>query len=568
MTAQYLLFRPSFARSRLRLLHLSIAASLLLVSTVAWGEGSLDHGGAHHFGSATEHLDVVPLWTWDAATRSPDFPRTATTPVAAQLTDDDENGVIDSRDRLDLVFCTWGSAPPGERFAQGQLHVIDGETGELHWSLSDPVFGASKVWRGANHRPMVLDIDGDDVVEILVATLEDVVALDHDGSFLWRRPWPEPISDQGFGQSWQAADLDLDGVSEIIDLAVVVSVDGSLQWAAPQPGYDIHRSAATLVADLVPSSPGRELLLGNVAYSAQGSPVWQAASSYGTEGANDVGDLDGDGLLDVVNVQVGDTRQPGVVRVVSSAGEELVVMELPTALLPDLLQYPSGPTLGDLDLDGELEVVIPANDRLRVFDHVVTDDLTGELLPAWDASIQDVASARATVADVDQDGSFELLHGDETHRRIFSGSGELLFEEAHPAPSYTGCERPTVIPGECGSWVLFAGWDNGAASSADSLGSYAIGCPCTTDGPPEPAGAILRLRKSATQVTAHWDSSRRPLSTNETYRLHRATVPERGGWPVVHDDVGSEHSEPPSEAVGLWFYDLRVADCADVVSED
>jgi hypothetical protein len=81
--------------------------------------------------------------------------QTLTTPLVANLTDDNDDGEIDLCDIPDVVLLAFPTAPN-----PGNLYILDGETGALHYKIPQAIN-----WRTS---PAVGDIDDDGIAEILV----------------------------------------------------------------------------------------------------------------------------------------------------------------------------------------------------------------------------------------------------------------------------------------------------------------------------------------------------------------------------------------------------------------
>ena len=172
----------------------------------------------------------------------------------------------------------------------------------------------------------------------------------------------------GWYSSPAVADLDGDGTMEVVAAAYTLFVlngeDGSLQWSIDPPGSRVW--PGVVITDLGGDS-GLEIVVasggGNIAvYDHQGDfePGWPQNPASNEFRSLAVDDLDGDGdmeiavgqaRLDKVNVWVfehtGDIR-PGWPQVTDTEGSAAGL-------------YNDNIGLGDLDADGELEVIVPSD---------------------------------------------------------------------------------------------------------------------------------------------------------------------------------------------------------------
>jgi subtilisin family serine protease len=119
---------------------------------------------------------------------------------------------------------------------------------------------------------------------------------------------------------------------------------------------------------------------------------------YGVRGRGTpaLADLDGDGTTEIL-IAVQRFDVPEQVHVLEPDGSER------PGWPQDVPLVYSGPSAGDLDGDGLLEVVVPGFHEVFVFRH------DGTPLPGWPRHFDDVRGVLATIADVDGDGMREIV---------------------------------------------------------------------------------------------------------------------------------------------------------------
>ncbi|MGH9463446.1 MAG: FG-GAP-like repeat-containing protein, partial [Vicinamibacteria bacterium] len=337
------------------------------------------------------------------------------------------------------------------------------------------------------------DIDRDGFPEIIAVlpSGNQLMALEHDGTLKWLSG---TIEDMGHGGA-AIADLEGDGLPEIIVGRQVLNNDGSLRWTGTgsrAPSY----GQVSLVADLDrDGSP--EIVAGNTAYRATGSIFWQNAAV--PVGFNAVGNFDTDLFPEVAIVGSGE------VWLLEHTGE---VKWGPVAHPGQSLGGP--PTVADFDGDGMAEIGAAARHAYAVFD---TD---GTVL--WEAETVDASSGRtgSSVFDFEGDGAAEVVYADEVFLRVYRGAdGTLLFEE--PIGSGTTLEYPVIadIDNDGSSEILVAG--DRTLDDAARPGIHAFG------------GSVNRWLPT------------RPIWNQHTYHITNinsdGTIPERevNNWEVFNN---------------------------------
>jgi RHS repeat-associated protein len=275
------------------------------------------------------------------------------------------------------------------------------------------------------------DVDGDGVPEIVSRDRyhSAPVAFNHDCTRKW-------LGDSGFTGGIEAeadsvalADLDHDGRSEVIIGASVFDSNGRLRWRG-KAGTGQQSSAGTsisIVADLDLDGVP-EIIAGRTAYRADGQVYWDRAEL--SDGYTAVGNFDDDAFPEVVLVH-GAHHAPAWVTLISHDGTVRWTADLPGG--------GSGgpPTVADMDGDGWPEIGVAGYQNYVVYNR------DGHVL--WQMPTQDRTSAitGSSVFDFDGDGSAEVVYGDEQYVWVFDGrTGTVVWRQ--PSVNGTWIDLPAI----------------------------------------------------------------------------------------------------------------------------
>jgi RHS repeat-associated protein len=361
----------------------------------------------HDCGQTARGFDPVVEWAKGQFTERPGSNQVMMTPVVIDL----------DNDRYpEIVFSTYGDQGNSGNNGPGVLRAVSGKDGRELWTNSDPVFavdGFAGIAAG--------DIDADGWPEIFGVdpSQSRVVAFRDNGSGLWVSP-PIP-GGIGWG-SPSLADIDHDGVAEIIIGSTVLNADGTIRWSGTGGTGSNQNGPLSLVADIdMDGSP--EIIAGNTVYHADGSRYWSVALG---DGFNAIGNFDTDPRPEVVLVSQG----------------TVTLMEHDGSIKWGPVALPGGgaggaPTVADFDNDGSPEIGVAGYENYVVFE---TDGSV-----RWQAGTRDNSSNRtgSSVFDFDGDGQAEVVYGDEVKLRVYRGSdGTVLY--TLPNDSGTTYEYPLV----------------------------------------------------------------------------------------------------------------------------
>ncbi|MCB1055579.1 MAG: choice-of-anchor A family protein, partial [Acidobacteria bacterium] len=385
-------------------------------------------------------FDPVVELSWPTEdTAEPYSADVLSTPLLAQLTDDNGDGVRDERDVPDLVFVSIDlSFPlnPAQR-----LRAIRGDTGETIWDQLPP---ASNFLAFTLTGMAVGDIDLDGRPEIIVPVFDvrgptgkpnRLAAYEHNGALKWisnaysTHPDGDSLTNR---DNPSLADLDRDGLPEIIVGGNVFNRNGTLLWhGAGGQGYqsadnrDSYDSGAISIAADLDLDGDLEVVTGNTAYRSDGSIYWQVPMD---DGYAAVGNFDADDYPEIVVVARGSVR----------LHEHDGTLIWGPAALPGTGDEAGGaPTVANFDDDPEPEIGVAGSTMYTVFE---TD---GSI--KWQSATQDGSSnmTGSTVFDLDGDGRFEVIYRDETSLRIYRGADGFVLYQL-PLSSTTLNEEPVV----------------------------------------------------------------------------------------------------------------------------
>jgi hypothetical protein len=304
----------------------------------------------------------------------------------------------------------------------GVVRVMDGRDGSLIWT--SPPAQAILAW---NH-VAVGNLDDDPELEVVAEDRANpwrLVAIDDTGLRLWTSP-PLHAGPIDFSGGPSIADLDCDGVPEVILGAYVVSGrDGSVFWT-PEPGgtTGADYGAISVAVDLDPAqNDGLEVVCGSTAYKwngvrgagSVGAIAWNASIPPLSvpEGNPAVGNFDADPEPEIVIASMG-----LVTMLEGDTGAFVWQQALPMGgggCSPATVVGSGAPTIADLDGDGDEEIAVATTDWLCAYE--------GDGAQKWCAPTSDCSSARTASAafDFDGDGAMDLAYRDEVALRILRG---------------------------------------------------------------------------------------------------------------------------------------------------
>ncbi len=354
--------------------------------------------------------------------------------------------------------------------APGGIWAIHHDGTRMWYRLSGD-FNGDNIPDGVHSTPALADVDLNDggQLEIVYGGFDaHVRVLNHDGSTVW-----DLFTRDTIWSSPAVGDLDRDGKPEIVigsdahwepafgtvdggKLYAFNGEDGSLVpgffiqvdevvWSAPALGdlngdgwLDIVVGTGDCYEHVECASGGRTHPVTDAIYAwdRNGNPLpgWPVHLPQFTLASPALGDLDGDGDLEVV-FNTGDAY----VHVLHGNGQEM-------AGWPRLVTTPAGPgqvvhfptraspVLADLTGDGRLEVILPSNWEIVVWDWTglqLTRDRWPPLAWQWNLDTAYTVYGTPAVGDVDGDGQVELVAAGATQ----NGTNGALYRWDRPGQS-------------------------------------------------------------------------------------------------------------------------------------
>jgi len=301
--------------------------------------------------------------------------------------------------------------------------------------------------------------------------------------------WPREVGSNGIeGSSPAVGDIDGDGQKEVVicstDRKIYVwKTDGSLasgwpvQVVMPSSGTPADVQASPALADL--DEDGRPEIVvaaGDNVYAWKGNgtllPGWPQTMAGPTMGSASIGDIDGDGGLEIVATS-------GAARVYAWHVDGTPVTGWPVIVSDPNDWVRTTAALADVNADGWPEVIALTLDTAYVQSEVYVWKGNGTLLPGWPQPIDFVAWAAPVVADIDNDGRQEIVVAN-----LNGGSGAKIYCW-HGDGSVQQGNWPYPAPG---------GVPNGLAiADIDGDGNLEIVAPCDN-------GSVLVLRSDGTPL--------------------------------------------------------------------
>lgn len=456
---------------------------------------------------------------------------------------------------LDDTFCLEGQCTPYPNEVRGSFNERCGLA--LQGRAFAPEIQCRWTGGEVSGQPLVIDLEGDGIPEVLVVVGGNVVAISGDTCEELRRSTGLLLGES----SLAAGDIDADGEIEVVAMGgfgSVVALNHELitEWTAISRVFGI--ASAPAIADL-DGDGAPEVIAGGTAFNGEdGTLHGQAVTEPPAHGFGPIpaiADFDEDGTQEVLyghrilnafmeditpplmqNLSAGhvaianfDRATPEPELAVVSGVSTVRVQRLDGEIIfgpypvPNSLWAGGAPNVADFDGDGQPEIGTAGSHNFAVFDL----ECQGDPLPShceaegirWTRSSQDGSSGStgSTTFDFDGDSRVEVVYNDECFLRVYDGStGEVLLALANSTG--TLIEAPIVadVDGD-GRSEIIVGSDQGF--------------PCETPDPH--TGAMPRQTQGIAIIrdaSERWVRSR-PIWNQNAYSItnveHDGTIPIR-----------------------------------------
>ena len=345
-----------------------------------------------------------------------DWNRTGVTPLSSNIATPHERWTY----ATSAVFTTRPLAADVNK--DGKLEIF---FGEIKWN-NDPrnIYALNSngnlLWtyqvKWDAYATAVADLDGDGVPEIVLSEyafsgkggLSIYVANANTGMLIWKYTDVTTFWEEGFFASPVIYDVNGDGVKDVtvgsLDRYVYTfsGKDGSVLWQSPI--FDHYLLASSPLVDLNGDGEMDFVAVDNHAvaraYSIKTHTLlWEQTVGYGVEATPAIGDVDGDGLPEVVFSLI----DSGGIRVLNNDGSLLWV----STVWP---YFYTSPTLVDVDGDGLVDVV-----NMDSIDHTAIAFRGTDGVELWHTVLPNTTWSQAAMvtADIDGDAKPEVLAGSD-----------------------------------------------------------------------------------------------------------------------------------------------------------
>lgn len=366
-------------------------------------DGDISGIGPCDGGPLAESYNAEVQWAWGEGEAG-----VLTTPLVANLTDDNDDDSIDLCDTPDVIALA--------RLFQGgmmvepekRMYALDGETGTEHWSFQAefvPSFG-----------PALGDIDDDGFVEIVAVTRAAVgsdlrlIALSHDGQLEWETPGLANLNEATV-TNISLADIDADGDVEILAGNLIADHMGL-------PLVTVAAGNGGFAVDLDDDGDLEYVHAGGASHH-DGTPYFTHIG--GGVSFPHVADIDGDGLPEIVYSQ--------------HPSEGLAIYEHDgTPVASDLLGAISGlpGALHDMNGDGIVDLAVGHGDSV-IPTFSVIDILGGSAV--WTTDTIGGCCAGGTAFDFLGDTTAESIFADDQLLFVFDEVGDILTSAPRQSPT-------------------------------------------------------------------------------------------------------------------------------------
>lgn len=373
----------------------------------------------------------TPEWLWvpGASTPEPNKDQVMSTPVVINLNDDDGDGDVDEDDVPDVVFISFDTTGPANQPLQHQLQygivrAVDGASGAELWSatgLERQVAPAGNI--------AAADLDGDGVPELVTERWTGgVIALRANGDVYWQCSSAACSPITSFWGGIAIADLDGGGPEVIRGGCVLEGTSGSIRFCGEATrGHGSNGVGGLAVVADLDNDGVQEVIAGRTAYRSNGTIAWDYPTR--DDGFIAVGQFDADPFPEFAMVGGGsvyrlDTNGQQVWRVPVRGGGA-----------------GGPPTVANFDLDPEPEIGVAGRTRYTVYDIATGATVWSNEIQEFSSS-----RTGSSVFDFDGDGAAEIVYNDENTLFVYSyvGTSSAAVVWSTPNPTLTAHEYPVI----------------------------------------------------------------------------------------------------------------------------
>jgi len=314
----------------------------------------------------------------------------------------------------------------------GNVYALRGiDVTFLRFFRSERLLWSFKTGDSVYSSPAIGDINGDGKSEIVVGSRDGKIYAIRgtDGNLLWTFTTGSPVY-----SSPALGDINVDGQVEVIvgskdgKIYVLRGTDGNLLWSYPTGGPlysspalgDVNGDGESEV--VVGSYDGNVYALRGI----YGGILWFFTTGGPISSSPAIGDINGDGQIEVV---VG--SEDG--KVYSLRGKSITLLEYIKTRTPVerlLWSFTTGgpvsssPAIGDIDRDGQVEVIVGSGDG-KIYVLRGTD---GSLIWSYNIGSPYYWTEKIVLADIDPTPGIEIItYGSGTPTYVLSSSGTLLW---------------------------------------------------------------------------------------------------------------------------------------------
>lgn len=400
-------------------------------------------------------------WEWPFYSRNPNINMVIAAPAVAD---------VDGDGTPDVVFVVMGMSDSLFGF-ETVLVVLDGRTGDERLVIDSPTEGfnpgaAVALGELRSDQPglEIVVVVGDPYSAAFgggPAGPAGLALYSASGSLLWQ---VRLLSQMVEGPAPFLADLDADGVVEIGYGGQVFDPGGrSIISVGDLGGVVLPFTMGAMWAPLsfaadVNADGVQELIGSNRVVGLSGTELWRAPGA--PSGFAAVGDLDVDHLVDVVFVEEGHVGA----RRGADGSLFFGPIRHPGANLDFGVLLAGPPTIADFDGDGRPEIGAGSSTAYAVFDPDCqarpdpsgcdTNRTDGIL---WSHTTVDHSGGvtASSVFDFEGDGRAEVLHNDECTLRVFDGrNGDVLWETINPTGTVTDYNLVVDVDGDFNAEIV------------------------------------------------------------------------------------------------------------------